>query len=137
MWDRENQTQGIRHRGVLQAVDSLLGETDTLKKLSSIEVIILSWTKTSTIYHLYVESKKNDTDDLVYKMEMNSQISKTNLCVPQVLGCCVFIFISFYAYFDFFFDFFCDLLVIQKCVVQLLVEMQTSTITMENSVEIP
>ena len=30
----------------------------------------------------------------------------------------VFIFISFYAYFDFFFDFFCDLLVIQKCVVQ-------------------
>ena len=34
--------------------------------------------------------------------------------VPQVWGCCVFIFISFYAYFDFF----CDLLVIQKCVVQ-------------------
>jgi len=33
------------------------------------------------------------------------------------LGCCVFIFISFYEYFDFFFDFFCDLLVIQKCVV--------------------
>ena len=60
VWDRENQTQGIRHRGVLQAVDSLLGETDTLKKLSSIEVIILSWTKTSTIYHLYVESKKNE-----------------------------------------------------------------------------
>ena len=36
----------------------------------------------------------------------------------QVLGCCVFIFICFYAYFDFFFDFFCDLLVIQQCVVQ-------------------
>ena len=30
--------------------------------------------------------------------------------VPQVFGCCVFIFISFYAYFDFFFDFFCELL---------------------------
>ena len=38
--------------------------------------------------------------------------------ILQVLGCCVFIFISFYAYFNFFFDFFCDLLVIQKCVVQ-------------------
>jgi len=34
------------------------------------------------------------------------------------LGCCVFIFIRFYAYFDFSFDFFCDLLVIQQCVVQ-------------------
>ena len=31
---------------------------------------------------------------------------------------CVFIFICFYAYFDFFFVFFCDLLVIQKHVVQ-------------------
>ena len=38
--------------------------------------------------------------------------------VPQVLGCCVFIFIHFYAYFDFFFDLFCDLLVIQQRVVQ-------------------
>ena len=37
---------------------------------------------------------------------------------PQVLGCCVFIFIRFYANFDFFFDFFCDLLVIQQGVVQ-------------------
>ena len=42
----------------------------------------------------------------------------TAFSVPQVLGCCVFIFISFYAYFDFFFDFFCDLLVIQQRVVQ-------------------
>ena len=36
----------------------------------------------------------------------------------HVLGCCVFIFISFYANFDFFFDFFGDLLVIQQRVVQ-------------------
>ena len=34
------------------------------------------------------------------------------------MGFCVFIFISFYASFDFFFDFFCDLLVIQQRVVQ-------------------
>ena len=33
--------------------------------------------------------------------------------------CCVFIFVRFYAYFDFFFDFFCGLLVIQQRVVQL------------------
>ena len=38
--------------------------------------------------------------------------------VPQVLGCCISIFIRFHAYFDEYFDFFCDLLVIQKCVVQ-------------------
>jgi len=34
------------------------------------------------------------------------------------LGCCVLIFIRFYAIFDFFFYFFCDLLVIQQRVVQ-------------------
>ena len=38
--------------------------------------------------------------------------------VPQVWGCCVFIFNHFYAYFDLFFYFFCDLLVIQQHVVQ-------------------
>ena len=36
---------------------------------------------------------------------------------PIGLGCCVFIFIRFYAYLDLFFDFFYDLLVIQKHVV--------------------
>ena len=36
---------------------------------------------------------------------------------PKVWGCSIFIFICFYAYFDFFFDFLCDLLVIQNCVV--------------------
>ena len=30
-----------------------------------------------------MEPKKNDTDDLVYKVEMNSQISKTNLWLPK------------------------------------------------------
>ena len=34
------------------------------------------------------------------------------------MGGCVFIFIRFYANFDFFFVFFCDLLVIQQRVVQ-------------------
>ena len=37
---------------------------------------------------------------------MNFPLSTAFYSVPQVLGCCVFIFISFYAYFDFFFDFF-------------------------------
>ena len=48
---------------------------------------------------------------------MNFPLS-TDFSVPQVLGCCVFIFICFCECFDFFFDFFCDLLVIQQCVVQ-------------------
>ena len=42
----------------------------------------------------------------------------TSLSLSQALGCCVFIFIHFYANFDFFFDFFCDLLVIQQRVIQ-------------------
>ena len=42
----------------------------------------------------------------------------SDLAVAQVLGCCVFIFTHFYAFFDFFFEFFCDLLVIQQRVVQ-------------------
>ena len=37
--------------------------------------------------------------------------------IPQDLGCHVFIFICFYAYFDFLFYFFHDLLVIEKCAV--------------------
>ena len=37
---------------------------------------------------------------------------------PIGFGLLCFIFIRFYANFDFFFDFFCDLLVIQQCVVQ-------------------
>ena len=37
---------------------------------------------------------------------------------PTGFGLCVFIFIHFYANFDFFFDFFCDLLAIQQRVVQ-------------------
>ena len=48
---------------------------------------------------------------------MNFPLS-TDFSVPQVLGCCVFIFICFYTCFDFFFDFFCELLVVQQRVVQ-------------------
>ena len=51
-----------------------------------LEIIILSEVsqrKTNTIYHLYVESKKNDTNELIYKTETNSQISKTNLWLPK------------------------------------------------------
>ena len=55
-----------------------------------------------------------DQTNIVKKTSINFKEINS---VPQVLGCCVFIFISFYAYFDFFFDFLCDLLVIQKCVV--------------------
>ena len=49
-----------------------------------LEIIILSEVrqrKTNIIwYYLYVESnKKNDTNELIYKTETDSQISKSNL----------------------------------------------------------
>ena len=47
--------------------------------------------------------------------EMPNHSSILIRIIPQVLGCCVFIFIRFYANFDFF----CDLLVIPQHVVQL------------------
>ena len=49
---------------------------------------------------------------------MNLPLSTAFYNVPHVLDYCVFIFIRFYAYFDFFFYFFCDLLVIQQHVLQ-------------------
>ena len=51
-----------------------------------LEIIILSKSdRESDImwYHLYVESKKNDTDKLIYKTEIDSQTEKTNLCLPK------------------------------------------------------
>ena len=52
-----------------------------------LEIIILSevsQTKTNIIRcHLYVESNKNDTNELFYKTETDSQISKSNLWLPK------------------------------------------------------
>ena len=39
--------------------------------------------KTSIIYHLYVESNKNDSKELIYKTETNSQVLKSILWLPQ------------------------------------------------------
>ena len=39
-----------------------------------LEIIILNQRKTNIIYHLYVESTKNDTNELIYKTETDSQI---------------------------------------------------------------
>ena len=39
--------------------------------------------KTNIIYHLQVESSKNDTKRLIYKAEINSQILKSNLWLPK------------------------------------------------------
>ena len=50
---------------------------------------------------------------------MNFPLSTAFYSVPQVLGFCVFIFICFYAYFDFFFDFFCDLLVTKETIAKI------------------
>ena len=52
-----------------------------------LEIIILSevnQTKTSIIwYQLYVESNKNDTNELIYKTETNSQILQSNLWLSK------------------------------------------------------
>ena len=50
------------------------------------EFIILSEVnkkKTNIIWYLYAESEKNDTNQLIYKIEIDSQTSKTNLCLPK------------------------------------------------------
>ena len=40
--------------------------------------------KTNIIcYHLYVESKKNDTNELIYKTDTDAQTLKTNLRLPK------------------------------------------------------
>ena len=52
-----------------------------------LEIIILSEVsqrKTNIIWHhLYVESQKNDTNELIYKTETDSQTQKTNLWLPK------------------------------------------------------
>ena len=54
-----------------------------------LEIIILnevSQRKANIIrYHLYVESKKN-TNEFIYKTEIDSQTSKTNLLLPKRKG---------------------------------------------------
>ena len=54
---------------------------------TDLEIIILSEVsqpKTSIIwYHLYVKSKKNDTNKFIYKTEADSQSSRTNLWLPK------------------------------------------------------
>ena len=38
------------------------------------------------LYHLYVESEKNSTSEIIYKTEMASQTYKTNLWLPKGKG---------------------------------------------------
>ena len=38
------------------------------------------------IDHSYVKSKKNDTEELIYKRETDSQAQKTNLWLPKGRG---------------------------------------------------
>ena len=47
----------------------------------------ISQTKTNIIqYHVYVKSKKNDTNELIYKRETDSQTQKINLHLPKGKG---------------------------------------------------
>ena len=51
------------------------------------EIILLSEVrqrKMNIIWHgLYVQSKKNDTNELIYKREIDPQTQKTNLWLPR------------------------------------------------------
>ena len=50
-----------------------------------LDIVILSKVKHRNkyyVYLLYVESKKNGTNELIYKAEIKSQIKKTNLWLP-------------------------------------------------------
>ena len=38
------------------------------------------------LYHLYMESKKKDTNKLIYKTEIESQMQETNLWLPKAKG---------------------------------------------------
>ena len=49
-----------------------------------LEIIILSDVSQRQIsYHLYMRSKKNGTNEFIYKTETDSQISKSNLQLPK------------------------------------------------------
>ena len=69
--------------------------------------------KTYGVLRYFLQQNKKTGRRFVYIRRWHDDVKAT-----QVLGCCVFILIHFYAYFDFLFDFFCDLLVIQQRVVQ-------------------
>ena len=47
-----------------------------------LEIIILSELRQISYDITYVESNKNDTEELIYKTEINSQISKPILWLP-------------------------------------------------------
>ena len=50
-----------------------------------LEIIIIRETEKTNIiwYHLHAESKKNDTNEIIYKTEIDSQTQKTNLRLPK------------------------------------------------------
>ena len=49
--------------------------------MMDLEISVLS--EINQTNHLYVESKKNDTNELIYKTEIDSHTQKTNLWLPK------------------------------------------------------
>ena len=50
----------------------------------NLEIITLSEVRQRQIpYDIYVESKKNDTNELIFKAEIDTQTQKTNLQLPK------------------------------------------------------
>ena len=57
-------------------MDEIMPFAATWMDLESIILSEVNQTKTNIIYHLYMESNKNDTEELIYKTERNSRITK-------------------------------------------------------------
>ena len=71
------------NRDLLHLVPEVCGSR---RKSSFENVWRQSHTKTNIWYCLYLESKKNGTNEPIYKTEIESQIQKTNLWLPRERG---------------------------------------------------
>ena len=77
---RQNSTQPLEKNEIMPFAATWM----------DLDIIILSevsQTKTNTIgHHLYVESKKYTTNELIHKTGVDSQTQKTNLWLPKGKG---------------------------------------------------
>ena len=88
-----------------------------VKSLSCVRLLATSWTAAYEIPPSMGFSRQEYWRGTPLPSQVNRPLS-TGFTVSHMFCVGIFIFIRFYAYFNFFLDFFCDLLVIQQRVVQ-------------------
>ena len=75
----------VEYYSAIKKTNEIMPFAATWMDLEIITLSELCQRKTNTIwYHLHVGSKRNDTNELIYKTETVLQISKTNLWSPKV-----------------------------------------------------